>query len=394
MSPANRINKLSTSVPLMAVLLCTIWPGQKSLAQQSNQGSLYARRGTNQIGATLNRTIQSGGLFARTSSLNSGRASQVGFVNSSFSANVNPFASRGSRQGLGSGVFFQGTRYSNDLRSGSLIRYFGNSGTVRFFSPPAFVGMQRTYPTAPPRFESGNIDFDIRNTNELTYVNAFHHPIALGLQQRALRDEETNDSLLNMPEVTDDLAANASNNMTHAEQLRRRITSVRKKQIDKAWELLKEGSYHQSRKAFQRAGSGIEEELDPKLGAFISAVADRQFQTAVVQLQSLWRHNPEMFAAQYPLGSILPTSRDGERLHSECAALVSSNPKSAEFAAIQAFVLWLDADSPVKQNTAIKAASRLRDEFRVSEYAGFLDKLQEVLDERDAKDNASAGAIG
>ncbi|GJM26010.1 MAG: hypothetical protein DHS20C16_24250 [Phycisphaerae bacterium] len=214
------------------------------------------------------------------------------------------------------------------------------------------------------------------------------------MQLQSLRDVETNDSLLNMPEITDSDASSAMSNPSHTEQLQRKVSLIRENQTKKAWELLREGRYHQSRKAFQRVGVGVDDEVAPAIGEFVSAVVDRQYRSAVVRLQSMLRRHPGMFSEQYPLESILPSPRIGEQVLSECAAVVTANPDSADFAAIQAFILWIDSDSPVKQAAAIKAATRLRDQFRTSKYAEFLDKIQEELDAREVPGDTPDSTIG
>ncbi|MCA9251499.1 MAG: hypothetical protein R3E58_05410 [Phycisphaerae bacterium] len=260
------------------------------------------------------------------------------------------------------------------------------SQSARFFAPPVYAGMSGRAPTAPPRFKTGNINADISRRAQNTYLNAFNHPVALGMQYRALRDEDTNDSLMNMPEITDDIVTEAANHASHTVRLKRRIDAIREEQTKKAWELLREGQYHQSHQAFRMAGIGREEDVASAIGEFVSAVVDQQYRTAIVRLQGIMRHNPDMFDHRYPLDTILPSAKKGEHALSECAAIVTANPDSAEFAAIQAYLLWLDSDSPVKESAAIRAATRLKDEFRVSEYADFLDKMQKALESEEAND--------
>ncbi len=380
---------------LIPVILVSIWPvfEPSEAMAQSNGNILTASRGSNQLGATLRRTVQRSGLYASRRSFTSGSATQRGFVNSSADRG-NPYTSQGRRQGLGGGVYFQGTQNTRGVNATSLMRFFGRSPSAVFFSPPTFVGLEQTSRTRAPRFETGTIDAEISRREESAYFNAFSHSVAFSLQQRALRDEETNDSLLNMPEITEDSVSVAANRPSHAEQLQRKVDSIRKKQTEKAWELLREGQYHQSHKAFQRAGIGAEEDIAPAIGEFVSAVVDRQYRSAMVQLQSMIRHNPDMFSVRRPLSEVLPSARDGDRVLSECAAVVTNNPESAEFAAIQAYLLWLDGDTPAKESSAIRAATQLRDNFRATEYAGFLEKMQEAIDAAVSSELAQDDKVG
>ncbi len=367
-------------LPVLLIVLCLL-PAAAAWAQ-SSQNALTSRRGTSQLGQTLRGTIQTQGLFAQRTFGSRGRATQLGLVNNSAAANPNPYATLGRSRGLGDAVRFAGTRYNNDIRNSSLLQFFGRSSTARFFSPPAFVGREVVYPSEQPKFEVGNADLMIQYTAQTKMANSFHHSVFLGLQERALRDEETNDSLINMPEISEADAQEAADNPSHAQRLQRRVTATREKLLTDAWELLSEGRFHQSQKSFKRAGFGIEEEATPMIGAFISAIADRQYSSAVFHLRALVRHDSGMFSAQFPLDTVLPSTKDGERMLSECAAIVSANPDSADYAAVQAFLLWLDSNSPTKQSSAIKAASRLRDQFRTTEYAGFLEKMEEEIQAR------------
>lgn len=369
---------------LPAIFVLALLCAATEARAQSNQNALASRRGSGQLGAVLRTAVRTDGLFRQTAGRGGGRQSQLGFVNSSQGALQSTIGAR--REGLGNNVFFQGTVYNNNLQRGSLLRFFGQSPSARFFSPPGFVGRQNVYPSARPMFGVGNADFFIFQSEELSYTSAFHYPAAAGLAQGALRDEETNASLNNIPKVPENIESVASQKLTHTQRLERRIKALRQKQLDGAWVLLREGEYHQSRVAFKRASLGLDEDTTSAIGEFIGAVADRQFNSAVVHLKSMLRHNPKMFSQRYSLEEVLPSARDGEQIISECAVLVNANPDSDSFAAVQAFLLWIDSAEATKQAAAINAATRLKTRFRSSQYAGFIDKMREELE---ASENAS-----
>jgi len=363
----------------IAMFAVALFPGAQRVAfGQSSGSTLRASRASNNLGSTLRRTIQTGGLFTRAATGGSAGTSRLGFANSSAGARGVPGGGR--RTGLGNGVYFQGTLNQNSSRRGTLLRYFGFSPSARFFSRAGFVGIEYSPPIRRPQFGVGSADEIIYSTQALTFWNAYHHRSFEALQESALRDAESNASLENLPEVPENIIEVTAGKQTHVERLRARIKALRQEQLDGAWEALKAGSYYQSRVAFERTSLGEEEAIPSAIGELISAVADRQTRSAVVHLKIMMQHRSKMFSHRYAFDEILPSVSEGDRIVSEIAAMVTANPDSENIAALQAFFLWIDSGSRVKQTAAINAATRLKERFRTSQYAEFLDLMQAELE--------------
>jgi hypothetical protein len=218
----------------------------------------------------------------------------------------------------------------------------------------------------------------ISENRKLLFQGSFHHRLFQHLDGGSIRDDLTNLSLTNMRETEDADIHPDVPRKTHAERLAAIMSAKRDQYLAQGWAAMKAGNYLRANDQFGNAMCLDQEDAEAHAGRVIAALSGRRLEAARAYLKTFANHCKNPFIFRRNLEDTLPSQEFGKTMVDYISELAEGNTSDPDLAALNVYLLWMDG----RDSAAQSAAEALHQQFRTSEFAGFVD---EIRDAKDAK---------
>jgi len=285
----------------------------------------------------------------------------------------------------------------------ALLMPLGSSFS-RPFAGSGFTGYSRLTPPLYPTYDE-TAGEAIQENFKLLWSYSYHHRLYRQFEGIPVRDELTNESLTNAPD--DEGVDYEAPRKSHADRVYEDMSARRKEYLRDAWRFLGSREYFRAISLFDNAMMVAPDDLEAKVGRFISAVVDGQYVTAQAFLTQITRRHEDMFTAQYSLQEVLFNQAVVDSAEKDNQDDITANDKDLEavrttqrerakalveatlnalsrladagdsdyYPALNAYMLWLDG----RRSAALAEAEALQKAFPSSAFAVFPERMNRVL---------------
>jgi hypothetical protein len=331
------------------------------------------------------------------------------------------------RSGLGRPNIGVYNAFANPLDHGLMSRYTSFARD--------YTGRQTWATTGSARYGEG-LTFGkpymaLQVPRKLLFDNAFLAPVRDADKGGRIRDQLTNNTLLNIPQDLDKRLDPAIPRQTYSEMLEARLHATHAKNLKRGWECFSEGDYLQATRWFRSTSNWPGHQLECTLGILFSGLASGQRDTAFANASRLVNIEEETlspdaeetehinpFACDLNLHSLIRPLEEADQEDAESEpivlldraavrrehlkpwsenrlndildelALESENPVSVKIPATYSVVLWYTD----QRDEALRIAENLRRDFRTEPFAQFALDMQEIMDREAQVDAGEAAA--
>ncbi len=323
-------------------------------------------QGDNTLGTVnaIDRTLTRGRLLGSgggSSFSRGGRgASRLGFANPGSAA----VSFRGRSSG-GSAVRFANTRQLGQSVGYQFMMPFGRSPSAWSFSSPVYSGRVGYQPTLMPWVGGESVRRILRHDSELLGTRSFSNLVYLPPSGGAIRDELTNVSIANSPEIDLEAVARQEQQNSPAERFAARLAAHRERYLSQGWQALRDGDYRRADDSFTQANSLDRSEPEPLIGRILCATIEGRMSTASTLMERLYQQEDKPFALRDSLGELLPDTVLMAIPFDNLDRLAANPDVPPRLAALRVYLLWLNHED----DKALYDARLSRERFRGTVYA-------------------------
>jgi len=309
---------------------------------------------TDNVTTSLNRTLTSGRLLGRPQGSSAPQQPRSA-SGTGFQRRDEPAARFGGRGGGGAPGYGGTTSFSQMSRTHMMVPF--GSSLARGFAPPAYSGYGRYSPPIGPAYTDDSTISILNHNYRIIAESTYHARLFQDLQGGSVRDELTNTTLDNPYAYTElDLSAPRK---SHAQIVSERMHALSDRNIELGWTYVREGKEILALDAFESALLVRPGDFDAQLGRMLAAALNEQYTAAVAYFRSLHTHHDELLSARRPFADTFVETkatepRRGEMLLRQFSRTVDQNPSDEAYAALHAYLLWLDDQRSLARSIADK----------------------------------------